>query len=174
MKKIIVFFAVMIICLSSIAQNSFTRDSIIDVNKTKDQLYVETKMFIADSWKSAQDVTQLDDQESGTIIIKGITTLPIPYMIAAAEAVYDYTVKFSIKDNKCRIQIYNIAFRRVISAYPNWHNYEYHPLPEYPGRKVVAIKEEHWQKLMVNIKSEILPIVDLYATSIVKTEKTDW
>lgn len=39
----------------------------VDSTTTADQLYIRAKKFMTTYWKSAKDVTQLDDKESGII-----------------------------------------------------------------------------------------------------------
>jgi len=64
MKKV---FIVLSLCLSQIvfAQNDFKWETIDSTFNSKDQLYSLTKTFIAEKWKSANDVIQNDDKEGG-------------------------------------------------------------------------------------------------------------
>jgi hypothetical protein len=109
MKKlslIIVFF----ICTFSLnAQTPFKVEKIDTVSKTKAQIYSDTKMFIAEYWKSAQNVIQNDDKEAGVILIKG--TLVIDHKInfaAVFSFTYSYNIKFFMKEGKCRILIEDV------------------------------------------------------------------
>ena len=52
-------------------QQNFQWERTDTISKTKSQLYADTKMFIAEEWKSAQNVIQNDDKETGSILIKG-------------------------------------------------------------------------------------------------------
>ena len=56
-------------------------EKIDSVNKTKLQIYTDTKMFIAEYWKSAQNVIQNDDKDAGVILIKGSTTKFCTFML---------------------------------------------------------------------------------------------
>ena len=40
-------------------------------------LYSNAKLFIANAFVSAKNVTQLDDENSNTIVVKGLFTLPL-------------------------------------------------------------------------------------------------
>jgi hypothetical protein len=62
---------------------------------SKDEIYTKTKLWIAQSYKSPQDVLQLDDKESGVIVIKGI------FEISPAYVHYTFTIK--IKDGKMKL-----------------------------------------------------------------------
>ena len=57
----------------SYSQTNFQWEKIDSVNKSKAQIYSDTKMFIAEVWKSANSVIQNDDKESGLILVKGST-----------------------------------------------------------------------------------------------------
>ncbi len=71
MKKMLFFIAASLITLSSIAQVDFRWEKIDSVDKSKSQIYSDTKMAIAELWKSAQSVIQNDDKEGGMILVKG-------------------------------------------------------------------------------------------------------
>jgi hypothetical protein len=67
---------------------------------SKDEIYTKTKLWIAQSYKSPQDVLQLDDKESGVIVIKGI------FEISPAYVHYTFTIK--IKDGKMKLDTNHI------------------------------------------------------------------
>jgi hypothetical protein len=104
---IIIFFAVT--SLNAFSQENFKWDKVIEVNKTQTDLYSSTKEFIADYWKSANNVIQNDDREGGVLIVKGITKHPIEFnKINVQYYTYAYTIKFYLKENRCRILIENV------------------------------------------------------------------
>jgi hypothetical protein len=41
--------------------------------KSASEIYSETKMFIAKTWKSSNEVIQNDDKEAGIILVKAIS-----------------------------------------------------------------------------------------------------
>ena len=72
MKKIILLTLVTFFN-SAFSQTDFKWDKVDSVSKNKGQIYSDTKMFIAEFWKSAQNVIQNDDKEGGMILLKGVS-----------------------------------------------------------------------------------------------------
>lgn len=71
------------------------------------ELYSRTKIFIADFWKNANAVIQNDTKEN--IQVKGgLTEVRKAGMGLSNSYRYNYTVRFRMKDNKYRIEIYDI------------------------------------------------------------------
>lgn len=79
MKKTILLIAGIFIGFASFAQTNFKWEKIDSVAKTKSQLYSDTKMFIAETWKSSKDVIQNDDKEGGVLLIRGISIRTATY-----------------------------------------------------------------------------------------------
>lgn len=72
---------------------------------SKSEIYIAVKKWVALYYKSAQAVIQLDDKESGELIIKGIS-VGIPFMKSFGAQYYNdvsHTISISIKENKIRI-----------------------------------------------------------------------
>ena len=92
----------------SITYNNFTWDKTDSVGKSKSQIYSDTKMFIAETWKSAQAVLQNDDKESGIVLIKGTILIEERFMSWTYKYYYGYNVTFKMKDNKYKIIIDNV------------------------------------------------------------------
>ena len=90
------------------AQTDFKWDKVDSVAKIKGQIYSDTKMFIAEFWKSAQNVIQNDDKEGGSILIKGASIQSKYFQMNDHTWTFSYTVKFMMKDNKCRIVIEDV------------------------------------------------------------------
>lgn len=86
--------------------NLITYQEVVDAKgATKDQLYIKGREWFAKSFKSANDVIQMDDKDAGKIIGKatsqGIYTsggLSIPYKML-------YTISITTKNNKYRYEI---------------------------------------------------------------------
>ena len=115
MKKIIITVLISLIFLinKSFAQSNFEWDVKIDsLNKSKSELYAQTKMFVAENAYSAMDISQNNDPENGIILLKGTFKIEVNYTLYVIEAIYRTTVTFYIKDNRARIKIsdlYNIS-----------------------------------------------------------------
>lgn len=123
MKRLI-FFSFFVPCIS-LAQSRPDIDSLAfnfsEVVKTDSltakELFSNAKLFIARAFKSAKAVTQLEDPESNTLVVKGILVVPLkklPYgfsymesfttplilEIQAKDGRYKYTMnEFYVKDN---------------------------------------------------------------------------
>jgi Domain of unknown function (DUF4468) with TBP-like fold len=84
-----------------------TYSSVIPVNETpKDELYSRAKKWFASTYKSSNDVIQLDDKEKGEILGKG--NFKIVYY--AREPIVSHTVTISVKDNRFKYVISSIAY----------------------------------------------------------------
>jgi hypothetical protein len=71
MQKIKLFILMSLFLTMTInlfSQSNFKWERVDSCGKTKDVLYTDTKIFIADSWKSAQNVIQNDDKDGDNII----------------------------------------------------------------------------------------------------------
>lgn len=176
MKKIL-FFLLISFSLPSVAQENFKWDIIKESIKTKEQLYSDTKMFIAEAWNSAQSVTQNDDKENGLILIKGTSTQSLVYQMNNHVWTFTYTVKFYMKENKYRIVIDNIHCESAQCGVYQWplmpvaDNY-----PESKGMNITGVNKKRYETLMTNLKQELQKMVDNYITYMENTNNTgsDW
>lgn len=85
-------------------------------NQSKDKLYGKVKMYFAEIFKSSNDVIQLDDKENGIIIGKGITHFNVQNGKYTFKCKLNFTLKVSIKENKCKIEVYNIVYNDSFPA----------------------------------------------------------
>lgn len=63
--------------------------------QNKNDIYAKTKLWISQSYKSEQNVIQLDDLNSGIIVIKGVFDISQTYV--------HYTFTIKIKDGKMKL-----------------------------------------------------------------------
>ncbi|MCM2302791.1 MAG: DUF4468 domain-containing protein [Flavobacteriaceae bacterium] len=96
-----------------VAKNSVT--GVFEVNKTKSELFTLINKWISINYYSAQNVIQMNDAESGTVIIKGInevvySNLPAKvlqpnskYVPEKTSTKFNHTIEINIKDNKFRV-----------------------------------------------------------------------
>lgn len=105
----IMLFAILLANIT-LSQTNFKWDKVDSVNKTKSQIYSDTKIFIAQTWKSAQNVIQNDDKEDGNILIKGncIKTVLMAGGMQQFRYVYNYSITFRMKDGKYKISLDNV------------------------------------------------------------------
>lgn len=71
MKKVILTAISILFMTFSYAQANFKWDKIDSIAKNKNELYSLTKMYIGETWKSAQNVIQNDDKEGGMVTSAG-------------------------------------------------------------------------------------------------------
>lgn len=91
-------------------------------NSNKNKIYAKAKIWIADTWKSANEVIQMDDKESGNIIVKGFSQVYINSgykILGVQKQKMWYTVKISISDNSLVINVTDI----FTETYPNPSQY---------------------------------------------------
>ncbi len=85
------------------------------LNKTK--LYGASKKWIADTFKSAKNIIQSEDSNSGQIIGKFYNELGIfknEKSLVGKKFDTQCSIQIDVKDGKCRIRLYDIAW-----LYPN-------------------------------------------------------
>jgi hypothetical protein len=116
MKVSLFIFLQLLFTLNSLAQSNFEWVNTDSIQKTKDQIYSTTKMFIAETWKSSKEVIQNDDKDGGIILIKGKTKINweqplktgMTNMTIFHESWYSYNVTFRMKNSKYQIKIDNV------------------------------------------------------------------
>lgn len=168
----------LLICTSSFAQENFKWDIVIDpLDNTRSELYSKTKLFIGKTWKSAKDVIQSDDAESGTILVKGLSIQNLFYQMNDHRWTYSYTITFMTKDNKCRIQISDV---HCTSARVGTYEWPHMPIadsyPESKGLRITGVDEERYLELMGKLKAELQSIVDSYSKTLTtkNEQNSDW
>jgi hypothetical protein len=161
MKKTILAFVIALIAVSATAQ-TFTASKVDSVAKSKDELYTSSKMFIAQTWKSAKDVIQMDDKEGGVIIIKGKSIQERVFQLNNHVWVYSYTITIQIKDGKYRISASDVICDR---AYCGAYEWPLVPITEpstYPGKRC-GIGEERYNEINDAVKNEMKGIISSYS-----------
>lgn len=168
MKKPILLLSLLLLSYLSNAQSNFKWDIADTVSKTKSEIYSDTKMFIAKTWKSAQNVIQNDDKESGIIIIRGVSIQKVNHSLNVFTYVYNYTVTFRMKDNKYRIIVENVYCESAIPVGPaKFDIIKIEPFDgEYvkgdTGMMTVTLPERKATTMMTLLKAELQLIVDAY------------
>lgn len=73
--------------------------------KSSSELFSSAKVMIAEMFKSAKDVIQSEDKDSGIIICKGNVKIVSAFLTDLME----FTLKISCKDNRYKVDLYNIS-----------------------------------------------------------------
>lgn len=108
MKKTYLLILTSILFQGASAQTNFKWEKVDSTSKSASQIYSDTKMFIAETWKSSKDVIQNDDKEAGVILVKGSSIRKQPFMMGEYVYIYNYSVTFKMKDNKFKITLDNV------------------------------------------------------------------
>lgn len=74
------------------------------ITATANELYSRSKLWLADAFRDSKEVIQLDDKENGTIMGKG----NFEFVQSLATYTCYFSFKINTKDNKYRIQFYDI------------------------------------------------------------------
>jgi hypothetical protein len=127
------------------------------ITKTKNQIYSDTKMFIAETWKSAKNVIQNDDKEGGMILVRGASVQSQFFQLNDHTWTYFYHVKFYMKENKFKIVIDNVTCESAICGAYNWPLLQPND-GEYPGYVKTSLSEDRYQELMTSLKNELQSI----------------
>lgn len=114
MKKITLTLACAMIAMASAFAQETVASETKDIEATKSQLFSLTKMFVADKWQNANNALVNADEEAGIIQVSGETEKGVKQGMGIGCAYdYSYTVRFRIKDNKYRVEIYDVRCKRA-------------------------------------------------------------
>jgi len=177
MKKLFLMISASLMIAFSYGQTNFKWEKVDSVAKSKDQIYTDSKMFIAEFWKSAQNVIQNDDKQGGLILVKGASIQSKIFQLVNHTWTFSYTIKFMMKENKYRIVIEDVYCSSARCAQNEW---PYMPVADtYPsekGLRITGVNEERYLEIMGSLKQELQSIADGYNTYIKKlsSSNNDW
>lgn len=117
---------------------------------TKADLYSKSKIWFINSFTSAKEVLQLEDEKSGQLIGKGNFKYLYTILMTSAEWICSFSVQIDCRDNKARIKIYDISSRSGGGATAEYFN-------GHPGNSQKHIKaiSENMRGLLNDFKSSI-------------------
>jgi hypothetical protein len=105
-----------------------TYETVVEQPGSKDQLYTKAKLWIADNFKSANNVIQADDKKEGFIVVKAFFPYTYEHFFSTKDKkkteVSSYplkrdayfTIKFFLKDNKYKVIITDIELEHTIDV----------------------------------------------------------
>ena len=177
-NRLFVLISILMYSSTSYCQTDFKWDVVIDsLDYSKSELYSKTKLFIGETWNSAQNVIQSDDKESGVVLVKGISVQNLYYQMNDHRWTYAYSIKFMMKDNKCRIVIDKVHCDAARCGTYEWaHMPVADSYPTTKGLKTTGVNEKRYLELMTMLKSELQMIVNSYSDYVQKTteKNSDW
>ncbi len=158
-------------------QTNFAWDKVDSIAKNKNEIYSSTKMYISQTWNSAQDVIQNDDKDAGMILVKGLSSQSLFFQMNDHIWTFSYTVKFLMKDNKYRILIEDVYCKSARCLQYEWpHMPVSDTYPSEKGLKLTGVSEQKYLEIMTKLKQELQSIVDGYEKYLETPNKTnaDW
>lgn len=173
-RKIIYLFAAIILiigCASAPRPITYTPPEIISKipGLKKDQIYDQSKVFIAENFRRSRAVIDLDNKEQGTLIGNGNINYPCGNAFTCG-AFKDWRVHFQmridVKDEKIRI-----SFSRILAVYPPspGQRYPIYVPPSEGGEH--PLRDEEYEQ----IRPQLIEIADkLIASLNQKKQKDDW
>ncbi len=180
MKLPIILILLIISVNNLFSQTNFVWEKTDSVSKSKSQIYTDTKMFIAETWKSSKAVIENDDKEGGIILIKGNVIKSDTYSMNVLEYVYAYTITFRMKDSKYKITLDNVYCKSTSNNF-NWQVKKVEPFdgdncPKInTGLTSTGLPKKKMIALMASVKNELQSIIDNYTQYIKSPSKnSDW
>lgn len=129
--------------------------------KNQEQIYIASKIWLAETFKSSKAVIEVDSKEDGIILGNAIINYPCKGFscLTYSEWKTPFTIKIEIKDQKFRVTYLNIrlSLPGQAGAYPASEN-------------PISSKSD-----MDKIKPELLKLTDELTTAVNKNEqKQEW
>jgi hypothetical protein len=162
--------------IDSITQRiTYTEIIKLDSTYTKDQLYSIIREWTSKSFKSSQDVIQMDDKENGKLIIKAL--FPTYYKLLGMNAwqgdIY-FTFSIYIKDGRYKYEVTNfnhVGGTRRGETFPTLGSCE----SLINGTGIMASRQE---KIVNQIPENILPLINSLKSVILQSKagqlNNDW
>lgn len=121
---------------------------------SKTELYNRAKTFFVKSYKSANDVIQLDDKESGQLVIKGI------FKVSSLSIRHTFSV--GVKEGKYRYELGSLV---VLSSPPSELIY---PMEDY-----LTAKNKYQKKFSIDVHDFVSKFVQMFIDHM-NTKPDDW
>lgn len=156
---------------------TYSQIVLLDSSAKQTELFVKAREWFSKTYKSSQDVIQMDDKESGIIIGKALLNVYYKTLGITFNSGYiNYTIKFSVKDGKYK---YEISDFYHTGGYINGHKQ-----PDGgPCEKLFQNKkgvngnsyERTYEKYLIEMDDEIKDLIyDLKLSMASKLNLEDW
>jgi hypothetical protein len=148
----------MCLCLAttfSYAQgNSLSFEEVIQgEGKTVKELYTIIKTWVASNFKSANDVIQMDDPESGILICKGNFAYKAPGGITYRyiDGHINFTLKAQVKEGRCKITVSDfIHFSEDLQLTKTW---SFGLITDREKYKPTGLQDNRWIKTWSDLQT---------------------
>ena len=85
--------------------------SVVQVpNVSKEELYEFARIWFVNSYRSAEDVLQHEDKESGLLIGKAYSNTPLTIRNVNTDVKLHYTISIAVKENRFKYRIYGLKY----------------------------------------------------------------
>lgn len=155
MKKILILMALMLSIGVKAQEMQIECDSVIQVpGKTAQEIYPLVKVWVAENFKSANSVIQLDAPENGVLICKGSFSYKAPggstYRVLDGHV--DFTLKIQLKDGRCKITVSDFTHH---SDDLRWRDtWSLGLITDREKYKMKGMQDNRWLKTWPNLQSE--------------------
>lgn len=142
--------------------------------KTKSEIYSAINKWVAINYNSAKNVIQMNDVESGTIIVKGINSFTTsnpakaaypnnPYILDVQKMSFNHLIEIDIKDNKFRVtyKITDVNEGDLTIGNISFMNYQEQASRVSNMEKPSLIGQKKWDLLMNATKQHIIDTNEL-------------
>jgi hypothetical protein len=163
----------------AVSQENFNWNKTDSVNKSKDKIYSDTKLFISNTWNSAKDVIQNDDKEAGVILLKGNIIKKVNYNMGEYVYVYNYTLTFKMKDKKYKVELNNVYCNDARMTGSKFSIVKIEPFdgdncPPTGTMSAMGLPKKKAIPMMAEVKQELQSIIDSYEKNIKLITKDEW
>jgi len=112
------------------------------------ELYARAKIFFANNFKSAKNVIEMEDKDTGTIIGKGNTN----FTVLLTNITMSFSIKIQAKDGRYKYEIYDITYPGQYGNFPasDWFSEEAYYKKNGKPR---SINETYKEKTLAAIES---------------------
>jgi uncharacterized protein YodC (DUF2158 family) len=131
---------------------------------TKDELYNRAKKAVVTMYKSAKDVIQLDDKESGSLIAKGNFSAKWQQGFGVSQEVFvPHTLSITVKDGKAKIELSDFGIK-----------YFYQGTVEKTMEDFCSVQKNNRTKFLNQISPTIQGIIDDVKKALTEKSSNDF
>jgi hypothetical protein len=163
MKTLKIMMMALMMCFTGISfgQTRFQFEFMDSTSKSKSELYTLNKMFIGETWKSSQNVINVDDKDGGVILVKGLSIQNLYFQMNDHRYTFRYSIKFLFKDNKYKMIISDVYCESARAGIYDWPLL---PMDGYPenGYRKLSLNEERYNTIIKGVHDELLNLLNLY------------
>lgn len=109
MKRIIMMLVAVFFCISSFAQE-FEFSKVVQAKGTPSELFSKAKDFVSQTYNSAKNVIQNEDDKANILLVKARHTKEYAVgMGLTCVYTYEYSFKIQCREGRCKIDVFDIS-----------------------------------------------------------------